>query len=42
MGVNREMNGMDITSTAAGRKKVEKMIKALATKRLSFVRAKDV
>ena len=42
MGINREMNGMDITSTAADRKKVEKMIKALVTKRLPFVRVKDV
>ena len=33
---------MDITSTAKGRKKVEKMIKALATKRLPFARVMDV
>ena len=33
---------MDIASTAKGRKKVEKMIKALVTERLPFVRVMDV
>ena len=33
---------MDITSTAKGRKNVEKMIKDLATKRLPFARVMDV
>ena len=33
---------MDITSTAGGRKNVEKRIKALVTKRLPFTRVVDV
>lgn len=42
MKLDKEMKVMDITSTANGRKKVEKKIKALATKRLPFTRIMDV